>query len=147
MSLSLDSKENSGFIQDCLCPHRWGEVTARTMQVGSPLCRAELSLHWVVFFQMRDLTVNSVLFVCPTLPQSRSASWWGSSEDGLQQHEPQMGNRCWGEVLSPWKCRRTEVEAEAGDRAFSCLLLQWNHHSLPNSITFVQEDSGTVVSS
>lgn len=87
MSLSLDWKENSGFIQDRLCPYKWGEVTARTVQVGSPLCRAD-------FFQMRDLAVNSVLFVCPTLPQSRSASRWDSSEDELQQRESQMGNRC-----------------------------------------------------
>lgn len=33
------------------------------------------------------------------------------------------------EVLSPWSCSRTEVEAEAGDESFSSLLLQWNNHS------------------
>ena len=148
-----------------------GEVTATTGQVGGPqkhwmlvvlpeshhylaapilqcsisiglcslLCYGECSGCLFYFDKESHCEQFSV---CLTLPHSSSPSWWDRSEDELQQLESQTVNRCWVEVHSPQGCARAEVETEAGDQAFSCLLLQWNCN---NSVTIEQDNSGQLL--
>lgn len=151
--VSLDRKESSGSIQDCLCLYRWDEpeqgrkgvlkdkkcwwfsqspssLPSSSHPLQADYCNPEyFTLKWSAMGVSFDEEPhgNRILLVWP-FPVLDHCPGGTGHKMSCSNLNLQWEAECL-EVLSPWSCSRTEVQPEAGDESFSSLLLQWNNPS------------------